>query len=103
MDGIHDLGGMHGFGPIPLEDKEPVFHHDWEGRMYALNIIGLTFGKWRLDELRHAIERMPPDAYLNVGYYQKWVAGLERMLAEKEVLTTAEIDARMTELAGEPQ
>ena len=36
MNGIHDMGGMHGFGPIEVEKDEPVFHHPWEGRVYAI-------------------------------------------------------------------
>ena len=36
MNSIHDMGGMHGFGPIEVEKNEPVFHADWESRVYAL-------------------------------------------------------------------
>ena len=37
MNGIHDMGGMQGMGPIRRETDEPVFHETWEGRVYALN------------------------------------------------------------------
>ena len=38
MDGIHDMGGMHGFGPITREENEPLFHHPWEGRVLAISV-----------------------------------------------------------------
>ncbi|MCC2663013.1 MAG: nthB, partial [Geminicoccaceae bacterium] len=38
MNGIHDLGGMHGLGPIRPEPDEPVFHEDWERRMFGLMV-----------------------------------------------------------------
>ena len=61
MDGIHDMGGMHGFGTVEPEPNEPVFHADWEGRALALNrAMGYT-GIWTIDLSRYGIERLPPD------------------------------------------
>ena len=38
MHGVHDLGGMDGFGPVQAEPEsaEPVFHAPWEGRVYGM-------------------------------------------------------------------
>ena len=69
MNGIHDMGGMHGFGPIVREENEPVFHHDWEGRVFALRIatpVPIPGGS------RNNIEQMDPAAYLTTSYYEKW-------------------------------
>ena len=64
MDGIHDMGGMHGFGKVEPEPNEPVFHAPWEGRSLALNrAMGYT-GIWTIDQTRFGIEKLPPDVYL---------------------------------------
>jgi len=80
MDGIHDLGGLEGFGPVPYRTGEPVFHHSWEGRVFALMLLA---GAPNIDAFRHAIERVDPVTYLTAGYYGRWLAALERSVAEK--------------------
>lgn len=98
MDGIHDLGGMHGFGPVIREEDEPAFHHEWEKRAFGIEFFtGSRIGATG-DESRHAIERLPPATYLTVSYYEKWMLALELLLEEHDVLTRAEIEARMAEL-----
>ncbi len=83
MNGIHDLGGMHGLGPVQREANEPNFHEPWEGRTFAiLNLAGAT-GLYNVDEVRHAIERMGPVAYLSTPYYVHWIHALEDILAAK--------------------
>ncbi len=69
MDGIHDLGGMEGFGAIDTD--APPFRHDWERRMWA---IAKNTGApdWTLDWWRHMVERMQPATYLSVSYFEKW-------------------------------
>ena len=59
MNGIHDLGGMQGMGPVEYEKNEPVFHAAWEGRTYALTRALRAWRKWNIDMDRHALERMP--------------------------------------------
>jgi len=95
VDGIHDLGGMHGFGRVVVEADEPVFHARWEGRVAA--IVGLVLGRGltNLDAFRHAIERLPPVVYLTAGYYGRWLAAVERLLTERGVLAPGEVDARL--------
>ena len=98
MNGIHDMGGMHGLGPIEREENEPVFHHAWERRAFALNMAAGFLGEWNIDMSRYTREQMPPAEYLATSYYEHWLWGLERLLVEKGLLTRAEIEARVAEL-----
>jgi nitrile hydratase subunit beta len=98
MNGAHDMGGMHGLGPIVREDSEPWFHAEWERRAFALTLAAGFLGKWNLDMSRYAREQMPAAEYLATTYYEHWLWGLERLLVEKGVLTCEEIDARLAEL-----
>ena len=102
MNGAHDLGGMDGLGPINHEVDEPVFHAEWERRVFALTLAMGFYGAWNLDTSRHARERTPPAAYLSLSYYEIWLAGLERLLDETGLLTQAEIEARVAALRAEP-
>ena len=100
MNGIHDLGGMHGLGPIVRDDDEPAFHEEWERRMLGM-VRAMTVGRhMTLDEFRHAVERMDPVHYLQSSYYEHWVDGAERLFVEKGFFSRDELDARMAELAG---
>ena len=72
MNGVHDMGGMHGMGPVEYEKDEPVFHAAWEGRVYALNRALRAWRKWTLDTDRHGIEVLPPAEYLRMSYYERW-------------------------------
>jgi hypothetical protein len=98
MNGPHDMGGMHNLGPIPIEDDEPVFHSTWEARVFAMSFA--TFCNFfPVDETRHASERMPPGDYLSSQYYERWLYALELLITEHNLVTTAEIEQRMVELA----
>lgn len=93
MDGIHDMGGMHGFGKVEPEPNEPVFHAPWEGRTYAINrALGYT-GIWTIDETRAGIESLPPEVYLASSYYRKWELRLEKLLVEKGLAGADELAA----------
>ena len=92
MNGIHDLGGMHGMGPAVREDDEPVFHHEWERRAFAITLAAGALRKWNLDMTRYAREQMPPAEYLATSYYEHWLYGLERLLAEHGLVTRAEME-----------
>ena len=93
MNGVHDLGGMHGMGPIPYEKNEPVFHAPWEGRVYALNRALGAWRKWNLDAWRHDIETLPPADYLRMSYYEKWFAAMERRVVKYGMVTKEEIES----------
>jgi nitrile hydratase subunit beta len=93
MNGAQDMGGAHGFGPVHHEGAdEPRFHADWERRAFALTLaMGFT-GEWNIDESRFARERIPPAAYLSSTYYEIWLAGLERLLADRGLVSPTEIE-----------
>lgn len=95
MDGIHDLGGMAGFGPVEIEPDEPVFHECWEGRVFGLNALGVVaLRAYNIDEYRHAVERMDPAHYLAAPYYERMLTGVATLLVEKGVVAHADLEAR---------
>jgi nitrile hydratase beta subunit len=96
MNGIHDMGGMHGFGRIRMERDEPVFHAPWQARVFAMVALAPV---GNTDAFRHAIERMDPEAYLGSGYYGRWMAAIETRLVEEGLLAEGEVDAQ---LRGDP-
>ena len=100
MNGVHDMGGMHGLGPVELEPDEPWFHHEWERRVFALTLATGFLGEWNLDMSRHARERMPGAEYLAATYYEKWLWGLERLLVERDLVPPAELEARLRDAAA---
>jgi hypothetical protein len=105
MNGIHDMGGMDGFGPVDREADEPVFHEPWEGRVLALTRGCGAWGKWNIDRSRSRIEQMAPEEYLRASYYEKWLWRLEKLLVEAGMVTREELDQRHAALkqsAGAP-
>jgi len=93
MDGVHDMGGMHGFGVVPVEDYEPVFHEPWAGRTVGLMIATSAAGL-RHGSIRPGIEAIDPATYLGSTYFERWAASVESGLIDAGTLTSAEIDAR---------
>jgi hypothetical protein len=53
--------------------------------VYALAAILRRRGLFNDDELRDAIERLPPQRYLAASYYERWLGALETLTAEKGV------------------
>ena len=94
MDGLHDLGGRQGFGPVRHTPDAAVFHEDWEKRINALYGLGVRLGIFNMDEYRHAIERMEPRHYMNAGYYERTLTSLATLCVEKGVLTRRELEER---------
>ncbi|MFN4087460.1 MAG: nitrile hydratase subunit beta [Alphaproteobacteria bacterium] len=91
MNGAHDLGGMHGFGPIVPEADEPVFHAEWERRAFAFTLAAGALGRWNIDMSRFARERTDPADYLRSSYYEHWLHGLEILLVEQGLVTAEEM------------
>ena len=91
MDGIHDLGGMQGFGPVEVEPDEPVFHAPWEGRTFALAGAALGAGGFNTPMFRHAIERMEPGHYLTSSYYEHWLTAVTTLLVEAGMVSAGEL------------
>jgi nitrile hydratase subunit beta len=97
MNGVHDMGGMHGLGPVKYERNEPVFHAPWEGRAFALNQASAAWSKWSLDAFRHQVELLPATDYLRMSYYEKWFTAVSQRLVHSGLVTPAEIES------GKPQ
>ncbi len=93
MNGVHDMGGMDGFGPVQPEPNEPVFHAEWEKRAFALTLAAGIAGGWNIDMSRFARENRPPGEYLSMSYYQIWFAALETMLMERDLVAADEMAA----------
>jgi len=101
MDGIHDLGGRQGFGPVVREEDEPVFHGRWEAFVFTLANRMLTEGICaNVDQFRHAIERIDPVAYLTHGYYGRWLGGMETLLLETGHLDADALTERLLARGG---
>jgi nitrile hydratase beta subunit len=94
MDGIHDLGGKQGFGPVRYTVNATAFHSRWEVRANALYGLSVRLGILNMDEYRHAIERMDPRHYLSASYYERSLTGLATLLVEKGVVTREELERR---------
>jgi hypothetical protein len=93
VNGIHDMGGMDGFGPVVAEANEPVFHAPWESRVFAFTRAFGYAGAWTLDESRATQERLPPQVYLTVSYYKRWALGFERLLVKHGLVSAEELAA----------
>jgi nitrile hydratase subunit beta len=93
MNGIHDLGGMHGMGPIQPEVNEPVFHARWEARVFAIVRAMGAWRKWNIDASRHQRELIPPAEWLRMSYYEKWLTGLIEIMIDKGLVTRAEVES----------
>lgn len=95
MDGIHDLGGMSGFGPVSIEPDEPVFHEPWEATAFCLNALAIAVLRaYNADEYRHSVERMDPVHYLAASYYERVLTGVATLLVEKGIVTQGELEER---------
>jgi nitrile hydratase beta subunit len=91
MNGIHDMGGLTNFGPVQPEENEPVFHEEWQRRVFVMNMAALAF-IGPVDRCRHAIERMNAVDYLTTSYYEHWLAGTLTLIRELGYVTDEEIE-----------
>lgn len=92
MNGVHDMGGMHGMGPIQYEKNEPVFPEPWEARVFALNRAVRAWSKWTGDASRHAVELIPAPEYLRMSYYEQRLHALIELMVESGLVTRAEVE-----------
>jgi len=93
MNGVHDMGGQQGMGPVQYEKNEPVFHARWEGRIWAMNRATAAWRKWNLDAFRYSIEILPAVDYLRMSYYERWGASLEARLVKYGLVTPEEMES----------
>ena len=91
MNGIHDMGGMHGLGPIEIEADEPMFHAAWESRLLGLVNAIAPFGTWSIDRFRYIRETMPPDDYLTKSYYEHWLFAYLELIREAGLASAEEL------------
>ncbi len=102
MNGVHDMGGMDGFGAIECLPNEPVFHAPWEGRVLAISRALGGRREWNIDIGRYWIELLAPDAYLASSYYERWLARLENLLVARDLVSKAELVAGHADGPGRP-
>ena len=96
MNGVHDMGGLQGFGPVAIEADDPLFHADWERRALGLTLAMGATGQWNIDISRSARESLPPATYLSSTYYEIWIRALEQLVLARGLVTTNELGS------GEP-
>ena len=97
-----DLGGRKGFGPVPIEIDEPVYHEPWEGPVIAGILATIMAGLYNVDEFRAEIDELDPLSYLSIGYYRRWLHTLEANCIKAGVFTQEDVEARIAEIAEEP-
>jgi nitrile hydratase len=78
-------------GPVAIERNEPVFHTEWERRVFAMTLASACAVKWNIDMGRYSREQMPPAEYLATTYYEHWLFGLEKLLVNLGAVTAAEL------------
>jgi nitrile hydratase len=93
MNGIHDMGGMQDMGPVAHEKNEPVFHHPWESRVFAMMLATGAWRKWNLDAFRHTREVLPAADYLTLSYYEQWFSGVRDLLVRRGLLSATELES----------
>jgi len=102
MNGVHDMGGMQDMGPVQEEKNEPVFHHPWEGRVFAITRSMSAWRKWNIDTLRFQRELIPAAEYLRMSYYEIWLTGLLDLSIKSGLVTSAEMESGKP-AAGSPK
>src|SRR3974377_2629619 len=93
MNGAADVGATPGFGPVPPEKNEPVFHEEWEGHSFALNMVTGVANLWNIDAFRFKRESLPPREHLNLRYYGLWTGTLELMMMDDGIATPEALKA----------
>ena len=91
MNGVHDMGGMQGMGPIGPEPNEPVFHDRWESRVFALRRAMGAWGKWNIDATRYQVELVPQSEYLALSYYARQFVAFLEMLPKSGLVSWPEL------------
>lgn len=102
MNGVHDMGGLQGFGAVHPEPDEPRFHAPWERRALGLTLAMGATGQWNIDQSRAARESLPPAQYLGSSYYQIWLAALARLMQARGLVTADELATGHAAAAGRP-
>ena len=91
MDGIHDLGGRQGFGPIDVHEPEEPFHEPWEARVLGMVRAMSRAPDWSIDWFRHCRELIDPVDYLTRPYYDQWLQTYATMMVVSGVASVEEL------------
>jgi nitrile hydratase len=94
VDGIHDLGGLDGFGPVEHAPTEPVFAEEWERRALRVMLAVNMAVQRGSAAFRHSIERMDPAHYLSSSYYEHWLTGVATLAVEAGLTTAPDLERR---------
>src|SRR4051812_32324019 len=93
----HDLGGQPGGRVDPNDHGLEPWHRLVTGLLNALRdrpekrLI-------QVDEMRRAIEDLPPEDYRKLAYFEKWALGVGALVVEKGLVTRAELDQRRADI-----
>jgi nitrile hydratase subunit beta len=102
MDGVHDMGGMHGFGRVVGSGGELAYHERWEPRVFAISCVAGVEGLGGGPGGRAVREEMDPARYLAASYYERWLYSSEQRLLRKGTIESGDVEAMMGRLgAGE--
>ncbi len=96
----HDLGGALGFGPVPIEQDEPVWHAPWEGTVVAGILATIGAGLYNVDQFREAIDDLDPLPYIGLGYYRRWLYTLEANCVRAGAFTPEQVEERLQAIAA---
>src|SRR5215208_2423306 len=102
MNGVHDVGGRHGFGRVRRGESEPVFHAEWGKAVVAISRMAGALGITNIDESRYGIEQMDPAKYLTSSYYERWLDRSIRNLIAKGVIEPGELEDRVARIESDP-
>lgn len=92
MNGVHDMGGMHGLGPIRREQDGPVFHEQWEARAHALHTAMGAWRRWDTDSFRFKVESILALEYLRMSYYERRFTALIELMIEAGLVSAKELE-----------
>jgi len=102
VNGVHDLGGTDGLGPVPVEENEPVWHAEWEKAAFAMFSASARAGFFGVDQFRYGIEQMHPAVYLLSPYYEHWIHTVEHYGVAAGALDPDELEKRTQHYLDNP-
>jgi hypothetical protein len=91
MDGIHDLGGRQGFGPVAVDEPQEQFHEPWEARVRGMVNAMSRAADWNIDWFRHCRELIEPVDYLSRPYFDQWIQTYAAMLVNSGLASVDEL------------
>jgi hypothetical protein len=86
--GPHDVGGQDG-GPVDLSEHDTAH---WEWQIDAM--VRLVLKKGLISdfaELRDGIEKLTPNDYERLTYYERWAKSLARTLVSRGVVSEEQL------------